>query len=391
MKIAIISPWTVSDTAVGGTERFVIDLAESLKKLGNEIDVYMLSGKSYNKNEINYININILKKDGYVEEKTLIDMYGDFSNEESYMRLASSLENLINVEQYDLIQLNSQLFLKAFKNKKRIFTIHTNPFEFCMVFGERAFETMIKIMKNESNNSTYYVAPSKFYKKNYEKLTDLHIDFISHAIDINRIKKDINIDEIYEKYKIDKEFKHILLPSRLEPVQKRPMLFMKSFAKIDKQERSKFEVICTGIDDQYKVYANEIEKYCKENDIRLKLIRFDYMYEAYSIADLVILPSQSESFGYSALESLTSGISTILNAIPTYIEISDGSRNAYIFDNTEEALLNELKKVIKLGFTRINQSSEWQNKYDLQKFGERYLKILNIESENVKNECYKSL
>ena len=129
---------------------------------------------------------------------------------------------------------------------------------------------------------------------------------------------------------------------------------------------------------------NEIETYCKENGIRLKMIRFDYMYEAYSIADLVILPSQSESFGYSALEALTCGIPTILSAIPTYIEISEGSKNVYIFDNTEESLLNELKKVIKSDLTRTSQSAEWQNKYDLQKFGERYLKILNTESEKIK-------
>lgn len=383
MKVAIISPWTVSDTAVGGTERFVIDLAESLKKLGNEIDVYMLSGKNYIKNGINYININILERDGYVEEKTLIDMYGDFSDEESYIKLASTLENLIDAKKYDLIQLNSQLFLKAFKNKKRIFTVHTNPFEFCMGYGEKAFETMINIMKNENSKSTYYVTPSEFYKKDYERLTNLHIFFIPHAIDIDRIKKDINIDEIYKKYGIGKSFKHILLPSRLEPVQKRPMLFMKAFAKINRQERNKFEVICTGVDDQYRGHIDEIETYCKENDIRLKLIRFDYMSEAYSIADLVILPSQSESFGYSALESLTDGIPTILNAIPTYIEISNGSRNSYIFNNTEDSLLNELKKVIKLNLTRISQLPEWQNKYDLQSFGKKYLKILSTESENI--------
>ena len=268
MKIAIISPWTVSDTAVGGTERFVIDLAESLKNLGNEIDVYMLSGKSYSKKEVNYININILGRDGYIEEKTLISMYGDFSKVESYIKLANLLEELINVDDYDLIQLNSQLFLKAFKNKKRIFTIHTNPFEFCQGFGEKAFETMIRLIKDEKDNSTYFVTPSQFYKKNYEKLTGLYINFIPHAINVNRIKKDINTDEICNKYKINKELKHILLPSRLEPVQKRPMLFMKAFAKINKEEREKFEVICTGIDEQYKIYGNEIETYCKENDIR---------------------------------------------------------------------------------------------------------------------------
>lgn len=383
MKIAIISPWTVSDTAVGGTERFVIDLAEALHKLKNEVDVYMLSGKSYKKSGINYINVNILGKEGYVEEKILENMYGNFAKEESYIKLANSLESLIDIEKYDLVQLNSQLFLKVFRNKKRIFTIHTNPFEFCMSFGQDSFDTMINIMKEEAGELTYYVAPSTFYKEKYEELTQLPINFIPHAIDVKRIKKDVDVNDICNKYKISEEFQHILLPSRLEPIQKQPMLFMKAFSKIDKEIRCGFEVICTGVDEQYRVYAKDMEMFCKENDIRLSLIRFDHMYEAYSIADLVILPSQSESFGYSALESLTIGIPTILNAIPTYLEIAEDSKNSYIFNKTEESLLNELNKILNTGLKKTVQSKEWQNKYNLQKFGKKYLKILNKESENV--------
>ena len=54
MKIAILSPWTVKPTSIGGTERFVIDLAESFINANNEVDVYMLSGDSYIKNKVNY-------------------------------------------------------------------------------------------------------------------------------------------------------------------------------------------------------------------------------------------------------------------------------------------------------------------------------------------------
>ena len=35
MKIAILSPWTVKPNSVGGTERFVIDLAESFNSIKN--------------------------------------------------------------------------------------------------------------------------------------------------------------------------------------------------------------------------------------------------------------------------------------------------------------------------------------------------------------------
>ena len=51
MKIAILSPWTVRSNSVGGTERFVIDLAESFNNSGHEVDVYMLSGNNYCKNK----------------------------------------------------------------------------------------------------------------------------------------------------------------------------------------------------------------------------------------------------------------------------------------------------------------------------------------------------
>ena len=59
MKIAILSPWTVKPTSVGGTERFVIDLAESFINANNKVDVYMLSGDSYIKNKISRKHINI--------------------------------------------------------------------------------------------------------------------------------------------------------------------------------------------------------------------------------------------------------------------------------------------------------------------------------------------
>lgn len=68
MKIAILSPWTVKPTSIGGTERFVIDLAESFINANNEVDVYMLSGDSYIKNKVNYISMNLFKDINEVDE-----------------------------------------------------------------------------------------------------------------------------------------------------------------------------------------------------------------------------------------------------------------------------------------------------------------------------------
>ena len=115
MKIAILTPWSISPTAVGGTERFVMDLANSLSKLGNLVDVYMLSGIEYKANGVNYKSINLFGTNTIVDEFFLRNIFNNFSLKESYQQLADQIEYLINLNDYDLIQLNSQLFLNCFK------------------------------------------------------------------------------------------------------------------------------------------------------------------------------------------------------------------------------------------------------------------------------------
>ena len=64
MKIAIVNTWAISKKAVGGTERFVMDLAKSFADNGNEVDVYMFSGNTHIEDGVNYININLFKSCG---------------------------------------------------------------------------------------------------------------------------------------------------------------------------------------------------------------------------------------------------------------------------------------------------------------------------------------
>ena len=375
MKVAILSPWTVSKTAVGGTERFVLDLARSLKELGNDVDVYMLSGENHEINGIKFINVQI-SNDEYMDELALQRLFGDFSDYKTYDRVARILEEAINLREYDLVQLNSQLFLRAWKDKKRIFTIHTNPFEYELSFGKDSFQVMLDIMREESQiASTVFVTPSYYYATVYNKLTGVNIETIPHAIDINRISCETTKGEICSQFGLDNNLINILLPSRLEPIQKQPMLFMKAFADMDLELKNKCQVICTGLDKQYIQYAADIEEFCKDNNIRLRIIRFDSMADAYKIANVVVLPSQSESFGYSALEALSLGIPTILNSIPTYLEIATGSKNVYLFKNDVETLKTSIKNIFSSDLAREVQTADWQSKYNLNVFGERYINL----------------
>lgn len=386
MKIAILSPWTVKSTSIGGTERFVIDLAESFINANNEVDVYMLSGDSYIKNKVNYISMNLFKDINEVDEYFLKSQFNQFNDEQSFEKLAKKIENKISFDKYDLIQLNSQLFLKVAEEKTRIFTIHTNPFEYKLDWGKISFEIMLRLMYKESMmEKTYFVTPSKYYANLYKDLSNTNIYFIPHAIDVSRITSDNDRNQILYKMNIVQNKKIILLPSRLEPIQKQPMLFMKAFALLDDNIKSSYKVICTGKDKQYEQFMDDILNFCQKNNIDILIDRFDKMSDGYKVADIVMLPSKSESFGYSALEALSLGIVTILNNIPTYKEIVDGAKNYYLFDNSVESLNEVLKEVLINKIDRVNQTEDWKNRYSTKLFCTRYSNLINIKSKYFKS------
>ena len=379
MKIAIVNTWAISKRAIGGTERFVMDLAKSFVDNGNEVDVFMFSGNTHTEDGVNYININLFNMTGEADEYIVQEAFGNFETDKSYSNLAEKLESKINMEKYDFIQLNSLLFLEAWKNKKRIFTIHTNPFEYILAWGEQSFEKVIEMMKKyKDDNNTKFVAPSKFYANEYKKLTNCEINFIPHAIDKERLKTDKSKEKICEQYNIDKNKIKIIVPQRLEPIQKQPKLLLDACCLMEEKDKSKIEIIYTGLDKQYEKFVDSLRKQANENNIEIKFIRFDYMSEVYKIADICILPSKSESFGYSALESLSLGIFTILNYIPTFNEIAEDNSNNYIFKNNKDELKIKILEIIKNERYEKKEipSDEWQKQYNINTFAKSYLNII---------------
>lgn len=379
MKVAIVNTWAISNKAIGGTERFVMDLAKALVQNNNEVDVYMFSGESHFEDGVNYINIDLFNMEGEADEYIVQNYFGNFENEESYIHLAQKLEKKIDVSKYDFIQLNSLLFLEAWRDKKRVFTIHTNPFEYELAWGEKSYQKMLEVMRKFKNDSgTIFVAPSKFYANEYSNLTGCNIKFIPHAIDIKRVKTQKSKSDIIQHYNLDKNKLKIIVPSRLEPIQKQPMLLLNACCPLQKEKKEKIQIIYTGLDKQYEKFVQELLDKAKYNDIDIKIIRFDDMAEVYKIADLTVLPSKSESFGYSLLESLSLGIFTILNDIPTFNEIVEGNKHNYVFKNNEVELKEKIEQLINNQEVLIRKipKNEWKKKYDLNEFEKAYVNLI---------------
>ena len=102
------------------------------------------------------------------------------------------------------------------------------------------------------------------------------------------------------------------------------------------------------------------------------------MSEVYKIADICVLPSKSESFGYSALEALSLGVYTILNDIPTFNELTAGNDYNYIFKNNKNELKNHLLESIKnkVYIERRIPSKKWQKQYDINVFEDSYISMI---------------
>ena len=251
MKVAIINPWFISDKSIGGTERFVQDLALTLTKMGHKVDVYMLSGNSYKKNNVNYISLELFEKNKIADEYMLTEKFGVLDNINTYLNIARILENKVNCDEYDFLQLNSHIFLKCWENKKRIFTIHSNYEEFMVLGTEKEFKLMVSIMQEEACANTYFVTPSYYYYKQWLKLIRRNIFCIPHGLNTERLKCNKTKNELLYKYALDKNLIKILLPSRLELIQKQPNLVLEAFGKLEEEYRNKFQVIFTCFDEKY--------------------------------------------------------------------------------------------------------------------------------------------
>lgn len=372
MKIAIISPWAISETSVGGTERFAIDLATQLHKLGNEVEVFVLSGGSTCIKGVKYTSLDILGGGKVANEYDLQAFAAHSKDASFYRKWASYLESAVDISTFDLVQLNSLLFIDAWPGKPRLFTIHTNPFEYRLDWGQQRLDCIAQKIRTTLPDSTRLIAPSEHYARHFSKLFHRDVTTIPHAIDTSRLDNVAQLRAIKKGTSADDVT--ILLPSRLELVQKRPQIVFHGIALLPEHLRKRITVIATGKDSQYQDNCRKLSKIAEKGGFRAKFTKFHSMNEAYALADIVALPSKSESFGYAALESLALGIPTILNNLPTFKEIGVGSSNAHFFNQTAQAFSEALVEVLQ-----TSQSSPtdavWMHRYNITQWTERYLAV----------------
>lgn len=380
MRIAIVSPWAVRATSVGGTERYIIDLAEGLVRHGHVVTVWMLSGVDADTNGVAYRSFDINGDGTTATEYDLRRALGDFSKEQSFDDLAAFVESKLPAHNFDVCHINSLLFLKAWPQAKRIFTIHTNPYEYQLDWGKPGYELVTKLLTSEASRPhTRCTVPSRHYAELFSQLTGVTMTSIPHAIEPSRLQSPLTASVLRQKYNLHPDKRIVLLPSRLELDQKRPQIAVAALTELPADDIAQLQVVSTGIDDQYAESRHTLQALADAANLEIHFIRFDGMADAYAMADYVGLPSQSESFGYSALESLTLCKPTIVNRIPTFEEIADGNPYAHLFDGDIASFRSVFIGLLHGDGDTMPQSvpATWAQRYDMEAWIGQYQTMID--------------
>ena len=369
MKILHVSLWPIDRKSIGGTEKYVLCLSSALKKLSIDNEVLMLSGKKTIINDVLYIPLNlssINKLDEYSIKNTF---FHEFSTK-SLEKFAKKIESNFDFSKYDIIHFNSLLFYLCAFNKRRVFTIHINQIGFEQNWGKNSFNIISGIIKKDGNSKTTFIVPSKYYADKYRKIFHKKIVVIPHSLPESFLRE----KEVGKKR--NKRWLNIFVPSRLEIKQKGQDLLLRSLNGI-KDKLPKFKVIFSGIDEQYKPNVKILKSMAKAFGIPIvfEKLRMDEMKNAYSRANLVVLPSRYESFGYAAIESLALGKKTVLSNIPTHREIAFGNEYAFVAGKNNPVSLGKtiLKAVNSHYKGRVNR--KWINRYSNDQWINKYIKL----------------
>jgi len=303
------------------------------------------------------------------------------------LSLASKMVEVAEFEKLDLLHVHyaiphatSAYLAKEMMSKNRDLKIFTtlHGTDITLVGLEPSFLPLVKFSIEKSDGVT---AVSRFLKEktitNYSCETDIRV--IPNFVDTDFFKP-------YE----NGEFRNALAPngekilvhtSNFRSVKRVPDT-IRIFEKVQKEIPSKLILIGDGPD------RSESERLCRQLELcdKVKFLgKQDGLVEILSSSDLFLIPSQSESFGLSALEAMACGLPVISSSVGGLPELVRHNETGFIaeigdIDRMAKYTLELLTNERKYKLFSDNSRQRAVNKFDKSKvvplYEEYYEQIL---------------
>ena len=249
------------------------------------------------------------------------------------LALTSKMLEVIEFESLDLMHVHyaiphavsaylaRQVLRRSNKNLKFITTLHGT--DITLVGLEPSFMPLVKFSIEESDGVT---AVSRFLKEktltNYNIEKDIEV--IYNFIDIEKFKPEES--NIFRKH-IAPNGEKVLVHTSNFRIVKRVTDTIRVLEKVKKEIPAKLVLVGDGPD------RSECERLARELDLQKDVIflgKQDGLTEILNAADIFLMPSQSESFGLSALEAMACGVPVVSSSVGGLPELNIHNETGYI-------------------------------------------------------------
>ncbi|MEL7669198.1 glycosyltransferase [Methanobacterium sp.] len=379
MKILMIT-CTFPPRKFGGITRSSYNLANELVKRGHEVDVCTTDlGDDSNsrlrvrrKESLDGINVHYFRNiSNYLAFNHRLFLPIGFI---SFIRENISKYDIIHVNDYRSILAVAVSYYSKIYNKPYILQTHGAmiPFFnktilkkiFDKIYGKRILKDASKIIASTELEASHYVPVE----------TKENIEIIPNPIELSDFNVSTEKGSFRKKYGLNNQ-KILLFLNRINKVKGIDLL-LQSYAELGMNETM---LVIVGPDDGY---LEEINKLIKKLDIADKILYVGPLYgkeklEAYTDANVYILPSLFESFGNTVVEALMCG---------TPVITTENCGNAYLakkFGRVVKNDKNEINRAIKDILSCEN--------YNIEEIRTYIENIFNIDSIMGRVECvYKN-
>ncbi|MCX7834004.1 MAG: N-acetyl-alpha-D-glucosaminyl L-malate synthase BshA [Ignavibacteria bacterium] len=378
MKIAIVCYPTYGGSGVVATE-----LGKFLAKRGHEI--HFVSYAIPSKLSIFYDNIFFHEVEMYTYPLFEFPLYS--------IALASKLVDVAIFNEIDLIHVHYAIphatsaylakeILKFENHKKRIKIVTTlHGTDITLVGLEPSFLKTLKFSIEQSDGVT---AVSNFLKEKTISSYKIknEIEVIYNFVDVNKYKKcdSSEIKKLKEHFAPNNE-KVLIHTSNFRKLKRVPDV-IKIFHKVSEKIPSVLILIGDGPE------RSECEKLVRELNLTSKVMfmgKQDSISELLSISDIFLMPSESESFGLSALEAMSTSIPVISTNIGGLPELNINGKTGFtakvgdiesMASFTIQLLTNEAEYK-KFSENARKRAEEFRSENIIPKYEKYYEKILN--------------
>lgn len=234
------------------------------------------------------------------------------------------------------------------KNIKMITTLHGT--DITLVGLEPSFLSTMKFSIEQSDGVT---AVSKFLKDKTVSSYSIEkeIEVIPNFIDTEKYKRKTDKgSDCFRGNFASTDEKILIHVSNFRPVKRVPDV-IKIFSLVIKSIKAKLILVGDGPE------RSECERLCRELGIT-EYVKFmgkqDSLPEILSIADLFIMPSQSESFGLSALEAMSCEVPVISSSVGGLPELNLHGKTGYI------AEFGDVERMAKYAVELLSNEKKYQ-------------------------------